>query len=168
MVQRSYVSLVSSHQEDGARPAHWDGLAPGEDRLEGRVCALSRAVKSLRQLNYLLSAPRPRRLLRLVTAAICGSPPSSNKTLRNLARSSRSMSTNSNAIACGRAPRTIACALMFRTPCDSFSERREPGARWRSPEPIPPPRLSSGIDKRKFSRKLVVTAIRFLDNFKRA
>ena len=37
-----------------------------------------------------------------------------------------SISTNSNAIACGRAPRTIPCALIFRTPCDSFSGKINP------------------------------------------
>src|SRR6266566_4187726 len=52
------------------------------------------------------------------------------------------MSTNSKAMACGRAPRTIACALMLRTPCENFSDNKEPGARWLS---IPEMNLGGGI-----------------------
>ena len=64
--------------------------------------------------------------------------------------------------------RTMAWALMGRMPCVSRKDRSDPGAKWRSPEPMPPPRFSSGIDKWMFSRKFVVVAVRLRESLRRA
>jgi len=45
---------------------------------------------------------------------------------------------------------------MARTPDVIFSASNEPGAKWRSPAPMPPPRFSSGTVSLKFSRRFVV------------
>src|SRR6202043_3244663 len=115
-----------------------------------------------------LRAIRPRRRLRLMGAADAGKEPSSSSNFLRRARSSRSISTNSKARAWGRAPRTIACALIARTPEDIFKTTIEPGGKLRSPEPMPPPRFSSGIDNLKFSLRLVVVIITLRESFRRA
>src|SRR5271157_5392754 len=82
--------------------------------------------------SYFIIATRLCRRLRFPTLEGIGSPPSSNSSFLSRDRSSRSISTNSNAIACGRAPRTMAWARMLRTPWEIFSVNSEPGARCRS------------------------------------
>ncbi len=140
-------------------------LAP---RLRALAPKLTVIQERMPRLVYFRTAIRPRRRVRLATFEACGRPPSSRRIFRSRARSSSSMSTNSNAMACGRAPRTIACALIVRTPCVSFSPINVPGARCRSPAPMPPPRFNSGTVSRKFSRKFVVISVRFRLSFSRA
>src|SRR6266446_4858401 len=111
MVQRFYVSPLSSLRKDGVHPGLRAGGAPGEDRWGEHHVAPYLGAEWSSQLR--VSATRPRRLVRLLTTASCGAPPSSIINLRKRPRSSSSMSTDSHATARGLSPRRTAWALIF-------------------------------------------------------